>query len=85
MLIEKGIHPTRIADGFELAAHFCIKYLESISEEITIEKNKEFLQKIAETALCSKMCLSLLFYIVLNSYKFSYLDTNVLVIIGLSF
>jgi len=54
-LIEKGIHPIRIADGFELAAHFCIKHLETISEEITVEKNKDFLKQIATTSLSSKV------------------------------
>lgn len=54
-LVEKGIHPIRIADGFELAAHLCIKHLESISEEISVEKDKEFLQQIAATSLSSKV------------------------------
>lgn len=54
-LIEKGIHPIRIADGFELAARSCITHLESISEQITVEKNKDFLKRIAMTSLRSKM------------------------------
>lgn len=54
-LIEKGIHPIRIADGFELAAHFCIKHLEFISEEIAVEKNREFLKYTAMTSLRSKV------------------------------
>lgn len=54
-LIEKGIHPIRIADGFELAAQFCMKHLDTISEQIVVEKNKEFLKRIAMTSLRSKM------------------------------
>lgn len=54
-LIEKGIHPIRIAEGFELAAHKCIKHLETISEQITVEKDYEFYKQIAMTSLRSKM------------------------------
>ncbi|XP_065216712.1 T-complex protein 1 subunit epsilon-like [Planococcus citri] len=54
-LIEKGIHPIRIADGFELAAQFCMKHLDSISEQISVDKNKDFLKRIAMTSLRSKI------------------------------
>ncbi|XP_065219644.1 T-complex protein 1 subunit epsilon-like [Planococcus citri] len=54
-LIEKGIHPIRIADGFELAAQFCMKHLDSISEQISVENNNDFLKRIAMTSLRSKI------------------------------
>jgi T-complex protein 1 subunit epsilon len=49
-----GIHPIRIADGFELAAQSCIEYLEKISFEIDI-RSREDLIKSAETSLGSKV------------------------------
>jgi len=49
-----GIHPIRIADGFEMAAHRCISYLDSIATTFPI-KDKEMLVKAAETTLGSKM------------------------------
>lgn len=54
-LVEKGIHPIRIADGFEMAAHFCLAHLDEISQELAVEKKKEFLEQIAMTSLRSKM------------------------------
>lgn len=55
-LLDKGIHPIRIADGFELAAQFCIKHLESISDSFPVDPNNvEPLIKTAMTTLGSKM------------------------------
>lgn len=55
-LLDRGIHPIRIADGFELAAHFAVKHLESIAEPFTYsETNKEALVKVAMTTLGSKI------------------------------
>eukprot|EP01099_Mayorella_cantabrigiensis_P002689 TRINITY_DN2182_c0_g1_i1.p1 TRINITY_DN2182_c0_g1~~TRINITY_DN2182_c0_g1_i1.p1 ORF type:complete len:536 (-),score=157.76 TRINITY_DN2182_c0_g1_i1:107-1714(-) len=55
-LIDKGIHPIRIADGYELAANIAVKHLEEISDVIEINKEKlDFLKKTAVTTLCSKI------------------------------
>lgn len=55
-LLDKGIHPIRIADGFELAAQTAVKHLEKISQAFPVDpKNVEPLVRIAMTTLGSKM------------------------------
>merc|ERR1719435_728033 len=55
-LIDKGIHPIRIADGFELAAQCAIKNLEKIADTFTIDPNNtDNLVKTAKTTLGSKI------------------------------
>ncbi|XP_037949222.1 T-complex protein 1 subunit epsilon-like [Teleopsis dalmanni] len=55
-LLDRGIHPIRIADGFELAAQCAVKQLESIAEPFPVDpKNKEPLIQIAMTTLGSKI------------------------------
>ena len=55
-LLDKGIHPLKIADGFETACEIACKRLTEISEEIDISKNDfDFLRKCATTALGSKV------------------------------
>jgi T-complex protein 1 subunit epsilon len=55
-LIERGIHPIRIADGFEMAAKMCVEHLDSISEGFTFSAtNKEPLIQTAMTTLGSKI------------------------------
>merc|ERR1712227_10618 len=55
-LIDKGIHPIRIADGFELAAQCAIKNLEKIADSYTIDpKNTDNLVRTAKTTLGSKI------------------------------
>jgi len=54
LLLDKGIHPIRIADGFELAAQRCIAYLDELAVTFPIEQ-KEMLIKAAETTLGSKV------------------------------
>jgi T-complex protein 1 subunit epsilon len=55
-LLDKGIHPLKIADGFERACDIATKRIESIQEEIDIQKNNnEFLKKCATTSLGSKV------------------------------
>lgn len=62
-LIDKGIHPVRIADGFEMAARFTLEYLDKISESFPVEKdNLEPLVQTAMTTLGSKMYDSLPLY-----------------------
>ena len=55
-LLDKGIHPLKIADGFERACDIATKRITKIQEEIDIQKNDhEFLRKCAITALGSKV------------------------------
>lgn len=55
-LLDRGIHPIRIADGFELAAQHAVQHLESIAEPFTYsETDKESLVKVAMTTLGSKI------------------------------
>jgi T-complex protein 1 subunit epsilon len=58
-LLDKGLHPLKIADGFEKACDIAVKRLKYIEEEINITKNNhEFLRKCAMTALGSKVVSS---------------------------
>jgi len=55
-LLDKGIHPIRIADGYELAARVALDYLDVISESFPISgDNRELLVETAMTTLGSKM------------------------------
>lgn len=55
-LLDRGIHPIRIADGFEIAAQCAVKHLESIAEPFSFTKaDKEPLVKVAMTTLGSKI------------------------------
>jgi T-complex protein 1 subunit epsilon len=56
ILIDKGLHPLKIADGFEKGCELAIKRLEEIAEEIDIDANdNENLKKAAMTSLGSKV------------------------------
>lgn len=61
-LLDRGIHPVRIAEGFEKAAEVAITHLEKISDSVPVLNNKittsfnmEPLIKTAMTALSSKI------------------------------
>lgn len=55
-LLDRGIHPIRIADGFELAAQCAVKHLELIAEPFPVSReNTEPLVKVAMTTLGSKI------------------------------
>merc|ERR1719507_933907 len=55
-LIDKGIHPIRIADGFELAAQCAVKHLDEVADKFEIDhKNPENLVQVAMTTLGSKI------------------------------
>mmetsp|Transcript_48687 Transcript_48687/g.121580 ORF Transcript_48687/g.121580 Transcript_48687/m.121580 type:complete len:529 (+) Transcript_48687:32-1618(+) len=55
-LMEKGIHPTRIIEGFEHAADFCLFYLETISKNLSKKNNiYSCLLFTAMTAMNSKV------------------------------
>eukprot|EP00494_Astrolonche_serrata_P034474 UN34743 len=55
-LLNKGIHPVRIAAGYEKACDIAVKNLESISDTIPVsQKNMEVLKECAKTTLGSKI------------------------------
>lgn len=55
-LLDRGIHPIRIADGFEMACDEAVKHLEKIAEVFPVSKeNIEPLVKVAKTTLGSKI------------------------------
>lgn len=55
-LLDRGIHPIRIADGYEMAAKVAVEHLETIAEEYVINrKDTDTLTKLAMTTLGSKM------------------------------
>ncbi|GFF22488.1 chaperonin complex component, TCP-1 epsilon subunit [Aspergillus udagawae] len=55
-LIDKGIHPIRIADGYDQACEIAVAQLDEISDEIPFTKDEtENLLKVAKTSLGSKI------------------------------
>ena len=55
-LLDKGIHPLKIIEGYDKACEYALEHLESISSEINLTENEhENLKKAAKTALCSKV------------------------------
>lgn len=55
-LIDKGIHPIRIADGYDQACDIALAELDRISDEIPFSKeDTSNLLKVAKTSLGSKM------------------------------
>jgi len=55
-LLDRGIHPIRITDGYEMAAKVAVEHLDTISDKYVIDpKNTEPLIKLAMTTLGSKM------------------------------
>lgn len=55
-LLDRGIHPIRIADGFEKACAVAVDHLDSISDRVEFSRDKtENLLKSAMTSLGSKM------------------------------
>ncbi len=55
-LIDKGIHPIRIADGFDQACEVAVAQLDSISDKVNFTKeDTENLVEVAKTSLGSKM------------------------------
>ncbi|NAY81980.1 MAG: thermosome subunit [Thaumarchaeota archaeon] len=53
-LIEKGVHPTIIIDGYMKASQEALKILKNIAEKVNPD-DKEILKKIAKTTLSTKM------------------------------
>lgn len=55
-LLDKGIHSSRISDGFEMACEIACKRMEAIADTISIdENNHEFLHQTARSTLNSKV------------------------------
>ncbi len=55
-LLDRGLHPIRIADGYEMASRIAIARLDSIAEEFPVDRaNPEKLIETAMTTLSSKM------------------------------
>ena len=55
-LLDRGIHPIRISDGYEMAAKIATDKLDKISETFSVDlKDKEPLVQLAMTTLGSKM------------------------------
>eukprot|EP01100_Stratorugosa_tubuloviscum_P006414 TRINITY_DN2774_c0_g1_i1.p1 TRINITY_DN2774_c0_g1~~TRINITY_DN2774_c0_g1_i1.p1 ORF type:complete len:535 (+),score=307.78 TRINITY_DN2774_c0_g1_i1:180-1784(+) len=55
-LLDRGIHPIRIADGYEMACNIAIAHLKSVADKIEWSKdNIEILLKCARTSLGSKI------------------------------
>lgn len=55
-LIDKGIHPIRIADGYDQACEIAVAELDKISDEIKFSReDTSNLLKVAKTSLGSKM------------------------------
>ncbi|OMJ91610.1 hypothetical protein SteCoe_5753 [Stentor coeruleus] len=55
-LLDKGLHPLRVCDGFERACAIAVKHLEATSQELDVfANNNELLKKAAVTCLCSKV------------------------------
>merc|ERR1712166_1604834 len=49
ILLDKGIHAVRIADGFDQACETCVSYLADISD--TVEFSRDNIQPLLDTAL----------------------------------
>jgi len=55
-LLDKGLHPLQIIEGFDKGCEYAIEHLDSIQKEINLKENNfENLKKAAKTALCSKV------------------------------
>jgi T-complex protein 1 subunit epsilon len=54
-LLDKGIHPIRISDGYERACAVAVAHLDTIADTIDFKKDQTVLLKTAKTCLGSKM------------------------------
>ncbi len=55
-LVDKGLHPIKIADGYDLACQHALKQLDAIAESFPVDmKNLEPLVETAMTTLGSKV------------------------------
>ena len=57
-LLDRGVHPMKIADGYERACRVAVERLDQIGDKIEFDRdNIEPLLKTAMTSLGSKMCV----------------------------
>lgn len=55
-LLDRGIHPIRIADGYEQAARIAVEHLDKISDIVLVDtQDTEPLIQTAKTTLGSKV------------------------------
>jgi len=55
-LLDRGIHPIRIADGYEMAAKVALQHLDTVADTFPIDlTNTEMLKQVAKTTLGSKI------------------------------
>lgn len=55
-LLDRGIHPIRIADGFERACAVAVEQLEIVADRVEFARDDvDELMKVARTSLGSKM------------------------------
>ena len=55
-LLDRGLHPLRICDGFERACSIAVKHLESTCETLDVfADDNKLLKRAAVTCLCSKV------------------------------
>jgi T-complex protein 1 subunit epsilon len=54
-LLDKGIHPIRISDGYERACAIAVDHLDTIADTIEFKGNRDVLLKTAKTCLGSKI------------------------------
>lgn len=55
VLLDRGLHPIRISDGFDMAAQHAVEHLETICDSFTVTGDKDPLIRTAMTALGSKI------------------------------
>ena len=70
-LIDKGIHPIRIADGYDQACEVAVAQLDGISDTVEFTRDqRENLFKVAKTSLGSKMYVKsiLLYFAITDSF-----------------
>lgn len=57
LLLDKGVHPIRIAEGYEMASKVATEHLASIAKKFDVLGNNfENLIRTCSTTLNSKMC-----------------------------
>lgn len=62
-LMDKGLHPIRIADGFDQACEVAAAELDRISDEVKFSRDDSSnLFEVAKTSLGSKMCAVVMQY-----------------------
>merc|ERR1711962_1537253 len=55
-LLDRGIHPIRIADGYDMAAKAALQHLDTVADTFPIDlTNTELLKLVAKTTLGSKI------------------------------